>query len=305
MKQVGIFTADITKFIAPLEGLHTFLHTNIYYRYDYYNPDSKYTNNYIGFGLKDNDNNVNNLKNIEYQYLECDKNDCTAYISGGNGPTSDDNTFYTIFLNIPKYSGTKRLIKFSYNGIHLFSVMQVSQHHIFVYNMNYTSSSNTQGDNTLTAIKGTAANLYNVYIRTGIVTKPPTNTNGMNSLSITSNIEKIIIGVESIKNPSLFSDGTNLYSALNGAIGGPNGTGFAVPKVPDTLKDEVLIKMKYYYTGETINELNTDDNDFRGTNNKTNYFVYAVNKNTNICYIIATMQTFVEYSHVIQGNYES
>lgn len=301
MSRFTYFQGDVDKFIVPLDGFDQTLDIkHAYYRPDYYFQNNYIDNGSIFFALESDNSYLNNVSNIQNNTeLECDTNGCSAILSTDE-VSPDRNTGIGISLTIPKYTGSKRLIKFSYNGIHVFSVMQVQENHFYCYfpNLNYASSGNS-----LSAIKNTKAYLYSLFIHAGIVTKAPTNRTGIVTLQNLFSEDLIIDDVlPTLDTSNTLSSGNNLYSLMTGAFGGSNGSSLAIPDVDISLSTKFLVIMKYYYVAETPTILNPDDPRL------TPFYLYAINNNTNVCYILGTIfqnenNGLVHYSYITQGNW--
>lgn len=300
MSTFTYFQGDVDKFIVPLDGFDQVLNIkNAYYRPDYY-----FQNDYIGpgiifFALESDNSYLNNVSNIQNNTeLECDTNGCSAILSTDE-VSPDRNTGIGIYLTIPKYTGSNRLIKFSYNGIHVFSVMQVQVNHFYCY---FPSLDYAQSGNSLSAIKNTKAYLYSLFIYAGLVTKAPTNRTGIVTLQDYDNTLIIDDVLPTLDTSNTLSSGDNLYSLMTGAFGGINGTSLAIPDVDMSLSTKFLVIMKYYYVADTPTILNPDDQ------RQFPFFLYAINNNTNVCYIIGNVfqnynDGLVHYSYITQGNW--
>lgn len=304
MNTFTYFQGDVDKFIVPLDGYDQSLTlNNTYYRPDYY-----FNNDFIGsgsifFGLESNNSYLNNISNIQDNTkLDCDTTGCSAILSSSES-TPDINTGIGIILKIPKYTGSKRLIKFSYNGIYLFSVMQVKENHFYCYfpKLDYGSAGNS-----ISAIKNTKAYLYSLFIIASVVTKAPTDRKGIVNLSNTRYKDDRIDDVlPALDTSNTLYMGLNLYNFMTGALGGIDGTGIAIPDVDPTLSTKFLVPMKYYYLGNSPTYLNPVDQ------RSSPFFLYAIDNNTNICYILGHFyQNYnesngvIHYSWITQGNWE-
>lgn len=257
MSTFTYFQGDVDKFIVPLDGFDQVLNIkNAYYRPDYYFQNDYIDPGIIFFALESDNSYLNNVSNIQNNTeLECDTNGCSAILSTDE-VSPDRNTGIGIYLTIPKYTGSKRLIKFSYNGIHVFSVMQVQENHFYCYfpSLDYASSGNS-----LSAIKNTKAYLYSLFIHAGLVTKAPTNRTGIVTLQDYDNTLIIDDVLPTLDTSNTLSSGDNLYSLMTGAFGGINGTSLAIPDVDMSLSTKFLVIMKYYYVADTPTILNPDD----------------------------------------------
>lgn len=302
MSEFTYFQGDVDKFIVPLNGFNQVLDIN----HAYYRPDYYFNNDYIDqgtifFGLESDNSYLNNISNIQDNTeLECDTTGCSAILSTSE-VSPDRNTGIAILLTIPKYTGLKRLIKFSYNGIHLFSVMQVKENHFFCYFPTLTYGS---GDNSIAAIKNTKAYLYSLFISVGIVTKAPANRTGIVTLQDLYNHTLIIDDVlPTLDTSNTLSNGNNLYSMMTGSFGGIDGTAIAIPEVDMSLSTKFSVLMKYYYVGDTPTKLNPYDQ------RTTPFNLYAINNNTNVCYILGQIYQnydygLIHYSYITQGNWQ-
>lgn len=304
MSTFTYFQGDVDKFIVPLDGYdQSLMLGTTYYRPDYYFNNDFIDNGRVFFGLESNNSFQNNISDIQDNTeLDCDTPGCQAILSSAE-ISPDINTGIGISLRIPKYTGSKRLIKFSYNGIHLFSVMQVKENHFYCYfpKLDYNS-----GGYSLSAIKNTKAYLYSLFITSNIVSNAPTDRKGIVNLSsIQHRDERIDDVLPTLDTSNTLYIGQNLYDFMVGALGGIDGTGLAIPDVDPSLSTKFLVPMKYYYLNNSPTYLNPTDN------RTIPFHLYAIDNNTNKCYVLGYFfqnynesNGLIHYSWITQGNWE-
>ena len=307
MRIFTYFLGNVDKFIVPLDGFDQTLDIkNAYYRPDYYFQNNYIDNGSIFFALESDNSYLNNVSNIQNNTeLECDTNGCSAILSTGE-VSPDRNTGIGIYLTIPKYTGSKRLIKFSYNGIHVFSVMQVQENHFYCYIPTLTY--NHSGDNTINAIMYKDARKYSLFIvLDGAGNIPPLNTGGIVSLqnpeiSLNYVINNVLPTVDYSGTLKL---GYNLYNFMNYQI---DDSALPIPKVDRSLSDKFIVPMTYYYINEYNYELLAPADQRR----RFTFSLYALDNLANKCYLIGRLyqnlvnhqQELIEYSYITSGNFD-
>lgn len=307
MSAFTYFTGDEDKFIVPLEGFDQVLDIeHAYYRPDYYFQSNYRDRGTIFFGLESDNSYLNNVSNIQNNTeLECDTNGCSAILSTDE-VSPDRNTGIAIVLTIPKYTGSKRLIKFSYNGIHVFSVMQVQENHFYCYIPTLTY--NDSGDNTINAIMYTDAKKYSLFIvADGVKNIPPSSNGGIVSLQnpVISDLNYVIDNVlPTVDYSGTLKLGDNLYNFMNYQM---DDSALPIPKVDYSLQNKFIVPMTYYYISEYNYVVLTpaDQRSFA-------LLLYALDNVTNKCYLIGRLyqdlvnhqQELIEYSYITSGNFD-